>query len=191
MLGNKNLPPTTVNNVHCSHSHSLEEASEFPYLRKVLYYIIHVGTGNGNTCPSFGHGRQIYPWRIERSYSTWRKETLLPVFFGYFTSVTKLRHLLDWKTRWNRQIIVVPATVWQVLSTKCVQWPETEIYSQWIERSHSTWRKEVLFPVFFGYFIKSLTKARPNPNHNLGSAKQQLVTPFFKTATESCNAIGC
>jgi len=28
---------TTVNNVHCNHSHSLEEASEFPYLKNVLF----------------------------------------------------------------------------------------------------------------------------------------------------------
>ena len=118
-----------------------------------------------------------------------KKRNTLSCLLWVFCLCDKTKTPFRLKNSWNRQIILMPVTVWQVLNMKCVQWPETEIYPQRIERSYSTWRKEALFPVFFGYFTKSLTKLRPNPNQ--GSAMQQLVNPFFTTATESCNAIGC
>ena len=31
------------------------------------------------------------------------------------------------KNTWNKQVIIVPVTIWQILNIKCVQWPETEI----------------------------------------------------------------
>ena len=37
------------------------------------------------------------------------------------------------KNLWNWRVILVPATIWQVLNMKCMEWPETEAF--WIYRN--------------------------------------------------------
>ena len=106
-----------------------------------------------------------------------KKRNTLSCHLWVFCHCDKTKTPFRLKNSWNRQITFMPATVWQVLNMKCVQWPETEIYPQWIEKKSFNMKKRSLFPVFFGYFTKPLTKVRPNPNQ--GSAKQQLVNPFF------------
>ena len=40
--------------------------------------------------------------------------------------LAKTRQKLDWEL-WNWHVILMPATIWQILNMKWIQWPETEI----------------------------------------------------------------
>ena len=116
-----------------------------------------------------------------------KKRNTLSCLLWVFYLCDKTKTPFRLKNSWNRQI--KPATVWQVLNVKCVQWPETEIYPpmNWKKWFSSKKRSTPFYLLWVFYQISA--KVRPNPNQ--GSAKQQLVNPFFTTATESCNAIGC
>ena len=88
-----------------------------------------------------------------------KKRNTLSCLLWVFCLCDKIKTPFRLKNSWNRQIML--ARAWQVLNMKCMQWPETEIYLQRIERSYSTWTKETLSPVFFGYFTSgSVTKLR-------------------------------
>ena len=68
--------------------------------------------------------------------------------------LSKTRQKLDWRNSSNWRIIVVTATIWQILDMQSMQWPETEI--MWICRNFLVKTREITYFQRIVAFLESL-----------------------------------
>ena len=80
-------------------------------------FFLHLqGTFNGQKCLRL---LVLWPRFMARAYE-W-------VVWGTVEPNGKNPPIIRLKNSWNWLIILMPATVWQILNIKCLQWPETEV----------------------------------------------------------------
>ena len=78
----------------------------------------------------FHFGKEVRNWAISKLFGFWGETTRIFYYFQlrfHFPWEKFLRLQHRFLESWNWLITFIPATVWQILNMKCVQWPETEI----------------------------------------------------------------